>query len=142
MVCFNNFCDYNDYYTKQAGGKLDISFYRGAPYQRGYGFFTNLAKRYGIPMMKYLFKQGFHAGKEILSDVAEGKKFSTAAKSQLRKRAASTLQDLGQKLSQTGSGRRKKPRVVKKRRRRKRKTSSKSTSRRKRRKTKRKRKSR
>ncbi len=116
MVCFENFCDYQTYYAKQAGGQLDISYYRGAPYQRGYGFFTNLAKRYGIPVLKYLFKQGVQTGKDIWSDVAAGKQFSTAAKSNLRKRVASTFQDLGEKISQSGSGMRKRPRLVKKRR--------------------------
>ena len=54
MICSWRICDYNNYYTAQAGGNLDISYYRCVPNQREYGIFTNLAKRYGVPVLKYL----------------------------------------------------------------------------------------
>ena len=129
MYSTRDFVNYEDYFKSQAGGNLDISYYRGSPYQRGHGFLSTFAKRYGIPVLKYLARQGFHVGKDILSDVASGQKFSTSAKSNLKKRAATTLKDFGEKLVQGGSGLRKRPRLVKKRRKRKSKTIKKKKSR-------------
>ena len=122
MYTNRDFVNYDDYFKSQAGGNLDISYYRGSPYQRGHGFFSTFAKRYGIPVLKYLARQGFHVGKDILSDVASGQKFTTSAKSNLKKRAATTLKDFGEKLVQGGSGLRKRPRLTKKPRKRKSKT--------------------
>ena len=50
MICSKNFCDYNNYYKDQAGGNLDISYYKGVPYQRGSGIISTFAKRYGTPL--------------------------------------------------------------------------------------------
>ena len=124
MVCSRNFCDYDNYYVDQAGGNLDISYYRGSPYQRGYGVISNLSKRYGIPVLKYLFKHGMTAGKDIYSEWASGKNIRQAAKSSLKKRASSVMKDLGERIEQSGSGLRKKPRINIKRR----KTNSKRSS--------------
>src|SRR5258708_37572245 len=105
MVCSRNFCDYDSYYTDQSGGALDISYYRGAPYQRGYGVVSTFARRYGVPVLKYLFKQGVLAGKDILTDIVQGRRFSSASKSALRKRTASTLKVISEKLSDQSGGR-------------------------------------
>ena len=126
MICSRRFCDYNNYYTAQAGGNLDISYYRGVPYQRGYGIFTNLAKRYGVPVLKYLLKQGYSAGKDIFNDFREGKNISDSAKIHLKKRAATALKDIGEHIGQSGSGVRKKPKLGKRIRHRPNKRKSKS----------------
>lgn len=116
MVCEKNFCNYNPYYVTQAqeGGNLDISYYRGVPYQSGYGRVSNYAKRYGIPVMKYLLKQGFYAGKDIFKDLTEGKKFAQSAKIHLKRKVGTSLKSLGEHLEQSGSGLRKKPKLNKK----------------------------
>ena len=116
MVCSKYYCDYNKYYGNQAGGDLGISYYRDNQTQWGSGFFSSLNKRYGVPVLKYLLKQGYYAGKDIFKDLREGKKIS--AKSVLKKRAASTFKDLGENLEQVGSGLRKKPKLLKNRKKR------------------------
>ena len=73
-MCTRNFCDYNKYYSDQLGGKLDISFYQGQPHQRGYGRFSNLTKRYGIPVTNYLLRSGKDFGVETLSGFKKGLK--------------------------------------------------------------------
>ena len=60
--------------------------------------------------MKYVLKHGFEFGKDMYSDIREGKNVSESLKRNLRKRAGSTFTDIGEKVSQTGSGMRKKPR--------------------------------
>src|SRR5215813_13849411 len=109
-MCTKNFCDYENYFADQAGGKLEIAYYR-APYQRGYGRFSSFAKRYGIPALKYLLKQGFEFGKNIYQDIRSGKDVRQSAKSNIKRSAASAMHDIGQKISQSGSGMRKKPKL-------------------------------
>lgn len=105
------FCDYNSYFIDQAGGNLDIAYYRAFPYQRGYGRFSQLFKKFGIPAGKYLFKHIFEMGKNVFGDIQEGKDLKESLKSNLRKQTASAVHDLGDKIrSQTGSGLRRKPR--------------------------------
>jgi len=100
-------CDYIEFHKKQIGQGLDISVYRGVPYQRGYGFFSNFANRYALPFLKYIGKQAFSAGKDIITDVAEGSTIKSAAKKAMKKRAASALRDVSDKIEQSGSGKRK-----------------------------------
>ena len=107
---YRNFCDYDNYFIDQAGGKLDIAYYK-APYQTGRGRFSAIARKYGIPAMKYLFRHGYEFGKSLFTDVREGKDIKESMKSNLRKRTASAIHDLGEKISQSGSGMRKKPRL-------------------------------
>ena len=115
-MCERNFCDYDKYYSDQAGGRLDISYYKGLPYQRGRGKFTNLARRYGIPVLKYILKQGWELGKDMYGDIVAGKKVAPSFKTQMRKRASTAMKDLGEHISQEGSGMRKRPKLDKKRR--------------------------
>jgi hypothetical protein len=111
------FINHLDYYKDQYGGNLSFTVYRGSRYgQRGAGWFTDLAKKYAYPALKYLAKQAWIGGKDIYQDVSSGQKFSTALKRSAKKRAASALHSLGEKLEQSGSGLRKKPRLYKKRR--------------------------
>jgi hypothetical protein len=113
-MCSKYFCDYERYYIDQSGGNLDISYYR-APYQRGAGAFSALFKRYGVPALKYLFKQGMSFGKNLYEDVREGRDVRQAMKSNLRKTLGSTISDLGEKVTQSGKGIRMKPRFGNKR---------------------------
>ena len=106
-----HFCDYDNYFVDQAGGNLDIAYYRGMPYQRGYGRFSSFARRFGIPAMKYLFKHGLEFGKNLYSDIREGKDVRESLKSNLKKRVSSTLQDIDEKIKQSGTGMRKRPRL-------------------------------
>ena len=105
-------CDYDKYFIDQAGGSLDIAYYRGNPYQRGYGRFSSFARRFGIPAMKYLFKHGLEFGKNLYSDIREGKDVKESIKSNLKKRLSSTLQDIDSKIAQSGTGMRKRPRLM------------------------------
>src|ERR1700712_5521516 len=100
-MCNRNFCDYNSYYSNQIGGKLDISYYRGLPYQRGHGRFATIARRYGIPVLKFLMNQGKEIGKETFSTLKTG----------LKRAARKAAQDFGDIFTQEGSGLRKKPRI-------------------------------
>lgn len=111
-MCTRNFCDYDKYYFDQAGGKLDISYYTGYPYQRGYGRFSAFAKRYGVPALKYLLKQGVEFGKDLYQHFRAGKPIPEAIKTSAKKRVSSALKDLDEHINpnQTGSGLRKKPR--------------------------------
>jgi len=101
-------CDYIEFHksqiSKQSGKGLDIAVYRGVPYQRGYGFFSNFAKRYALPFLKYIGKQAFTAGKDIVADVSQGDTLKSAAKKAMKKRAASALRDVSDKIEQSGSG--------------------------------------
>jgi hypothetical protein len=116
-MCTKNYCDYDRYFIDQAGGNLDIAYYRPLSYQRGYGRFSSIAKRFGIPALKYLFKHGVEFGKNLYTDIRDGKHLKDSLKSSLLKRASSALGDLDKKISQSGSGVRKKPRILQKRKR-------------------------
>jgi len=78
-------CDYIEFHKKQIGKGLDIAVYRGVPYQRGHGFFSNFANRYALPFLKYIGKQVFSAGKDIVTDVAQGSTLKSAAKKAIKK---------------------------------------------------------
>jgi len=98
-------CNYYDYYKLQSGGSLqnEILVYRGKPYQRGSGFFSNF--RYAIPFLKKLGRETLYVGKNILFDVASGKDLKTATKSSLKRKASQLLKQASDKLDQMGSGR-------------------------------------
>lgn len=128
-MCERDFCDYENYFQDQAGGRLDIAYFR-SPYQRGYGPFSALFKRYAIPVMKYLFKRGLNFGQNVYSDVKQGTKLKTAMKSNLKRTGGETLSDIGEKLSQSGSGLRMKPKLNKVRRKRRRLSKPRKTKRR------------
>ena len=117
-MCSRNYCDYDKYFYDQAGGNLDISYYSSKPYQRGYGRFSQIARKFGIPAMKYLFKHGIEFGKDLYRDIRAGSDVKTSIDKSMRKRASSALKDLDEKISQSGqsqsgTGLRKKPRYKK-----------------------------
>ena len=103
-------CDYDSYFLDQAGGNLDIAYYKAFPYQRGYGRFSQFFKRYGIPAGKYLLQHAIEFGKNLYNDVREGKDVKESLKTNVRKQASSAINDIGARVmpSQKGSGRRRK----------------------------------
>lgn len=102
----NNICDYENYYLNQAGGRSDqILIYKGRPFQRGSGWFSNFAVRYGVPMLKFIGKQALSAGRDVVQDVLQGKDFKSSVKYNLKKRAGESLKEIGDKITQSGSGR-------------------------------------
>jgi hypothetical protein len=97
-------CDYNDYYQKQVGGALE-NYYSGLKFQRGYGPWGRLISRYGFSIAKYLGKQIFKTGVDIVSDVTKGIEPKTALKSRLKERGTSILRDILEKAEfQSGGG--------------------------------------
>ena len=103
---YRNYIDYDSYYLDQVGGYIDP--YVG-PYQRGSGRFTNLARRYGLPVLRYLLKHGKVIGKEAL----------TGLKSGAHQAVQKTLRDFEESFmapyqGSEGSGLRKKPHLLKK----------------------------
>jgi hypothetical protein len=97
-------CDYNDYYQKQVGGALE-NYHAGLKFQRGYGPWGRLISRYGFPIAKYIGKQIFKTGVDLVSDVAQGIEPKTALKSRLKERGTSILRDILEKAeSQSGRG--------------------------------------
>lgn len=112
-------CDYCALFSHQKGSGLPI--YQGLPHQRGYGVFTNLFKRFGVPLLKYLGKKAFIAGKNIGEDIiVNNTDPKHAIKSHLKKSAKTVgfdaLSEASKRLAQVGSGRRRKRQRVSKRR--------------------------
>lgn len=100
-------CNYYDYYKLQSGGSSqnEILVYRGKPYQRGSGFFSNF--RYAIPFLKKIGKETLDVGKNILFDIASGKDLKTATKRSLKRKASELLKQASDRLEQIGTGRKK-----------------------------------
>lgn len=113
-----------DYYCNQVGGAHP--YYQGITYQRGYGFFGDL-RRYITPIAikagKYLGKQLFRTGRDVINDVSEGHAFKDSAKTRIRETSKRMKNDFFEKL-QSGRG-------IKRKRNAKRPQSSKKTKRRK-----------
>jgi len=97
-------CNYYEYYRSQTGGSLqnEILVYRGKPYQRGSGFFSNF--RYAIPFLKKIGKETLDIGKNILFDIASGHDFKSATKRSLKRKASEMLKKASDKLEQIGTG--------------------------------------
>jgi len=102
---------YENYYARQTGKGLPAFVgYRG---QRGHGLGSVLGRlfRFAMPMLKkglaYVGKHAAQTGQEIAEDVLAGQKFKESARRRLStgiKRAAR----LGDFISQSGSGRKRK----------------------------------
>lgn len=102
-------CDYCALFSHQKGSGLPI--YQGLPHQRGYGVFTNLFKRFGVPLLKYLGKKAFIAGKNIGEDIIVNNADPKHALKTHLKQSAKTvgfdaLSEASKRLAQVGSGRR------------------------------------
>jgi len=108
MKLCGSVCDYESYYLVQAGkGKSQIEYYKGVPFQRGYNIFLKYGQRYGIPVLKYLAKTIFNTGQDIVKDIVSGEDPKSAVIKNLKQKASETLQNLAQKIDQSGSGKRK-----------------------------------
>src|ERR1700722_3403140 len=97
------------YYIQQAGSGFNI--YRGNTPQHGYGLFSNAFRRFGIPLIKFLGKQGVNYISNVRNDVLEkGVDLKSALKGQLinsgRNIALDGLARATERVSQFGSGRR------------------------------------
>ena len=106
--CSNFDCDYNKYYSIQAGGNLDlkeISYYTGKPYQRGYNSFTKFARNYGIPILNYLKNKTLSFGKNFLHEILSGEDPKQSIKNNLKRTLNESLDDIKTKISQTGKKR-------------------------------------
>jgi hypothetical protein len=108
-------CDYTSYYVGQTGRGAETPYYRGRAFQRGYGWFGRVIQRYGIPLLKYIGKQAFKAGKDIVSDVATGQNLKESAKRRIKETGKEIASDMLNKAStlinqptQSGSGKRRK----------------------------------
>jgi hypothetical protein len=115
-------CDYKSYFSNQVGtGAPSFPIYRGAPYQKGFGFWGNLFTRYGVPVLSYLARKSWNTGENIARDVYERK---VEPKVSVKRRLAEVgrtisvdaLQKAASLISQSGSGRKRvKKRKVSKR---------------------------
>lgn len=94
--------DCEAYYCAQVGTG-DGGFFHGAMHQRGYGFFGDL-RRYITPLAfragRYLAKNLFQTGKNVVTDVASGSSFKESARKRLRETSQSIKKDILQKLQQ------------------------------------------
>lgn len=92
------------YYCNQVGG--GGPYFQGVLHQRGYGLFGDIFRKIS-PFIykagKYLGRNLLHTGSNIISDVAEGKQFKTAAKQRFVETGENMKDDVIHKL-QTGSG--------------------------------------
>lgn len=115
-------CDYKFHYSDQAGAGIS-NFYRGVPFQRGYGFWGDMFTRYGVPVMKYLGKQVLSTGANLAHDIAEqGIAPRRAFQQRLKQAARDTgiaalnratpilVKEAVDRLQQTGTGRKRKRR--------------------------------
>ena len=106
--CTNFDCDYDKYYLIQAGGSQDlkeISYYTGRPFQRGYNPFTKFARNYGIPILKYLKNKTMKFGKNFIQEILSGEDIKVSAKNNLKRTINESLDDLKDKVQQTGNRR-------------------------------------
>lgn len=111
-------CDSNfkHFYSNQAGhGFSDIELFRGAPFQRGYGF-GSLFARFGLPILKFLGKQILKTGVSVGQDVIDKKPFKQSVKERGKEALTRTAQNVIDKaqtvINQQGKGvkrKRKKP---------------------------------
>ena len=110
-------CNFSQYYTQQAGCGLPI--YKGAVSQRGYGLWSNLFSRFGVPLLKFIGKQGLGFASKFGDDVINQ---NINVKEALRKNLIATGKSVAQqgltkaqeKISQLGTGRRIQKRVTRK----------------------------
>lgn len=82
---------YDDHHT---GSFSNFNVFRGVPHQRGYGVFSNVLRRFGVPLLKYLAPKLVKTGKEIASDIyLREMKPKDAFKSRLREGGKEFLRD-------------------------------------------------
>src|SRR5882757_9404471 len=104
MPCEKQYIDYMSYYLDQANNSNQIRH----PHQRGSGRVFQYSKRVAVPAAKYLVKQAIEGIKDLQSVSPAKSKVKTV----LRKRGAAVLRDIADKVEQSGSGLRKKPKLT------------------------------
>lgn len=99
------------YYCSQVGG--GGNYFQGIAHQRGYGFFSDI-RRFITPLAlkagRYLGKQLFQTGKNVIGDISSGASLRDSARNRLRETSKKIKDDVFQKLQQQGTGiKRKRP---------------------------------
>ena len=95
---------YETYYLNQAGFG-GLAYYKGSPYQRGYGLGGILGgvMRTIVPMLKStgktLLREGLKTGTGILVDAIDGQNIKESASSRLRQSAKRLARTTNQHLS-------------------------------------------
>lgn len=91
-------------YVPQRGGNIQ---YKGKLYQRGHGFFSNIA-RYAIPLIKratpYIARKALSSAKKLARHIADGDSFKSA----LKRTAGEAGREILTDISGGGGGRRRK----------------------------------
>lgn len=104
-------CDFISYYKNQAGsGFNNVTLYRGAPFQRGYGLGATISK-YGIPILRFIGKHVYNIGKDIISDIQRTQTDpKEIIKTRLKSGGKSFIKDAltADSIDQVGSGRKRK----------------------------------
>lgn len=113
-------CNFGPYYHSQAGTGLAI--YKGLPHQRGHGLFSNVFRRFGIPLLKYIGKTSLPVVKQLGEDIFLNRQDpKEAIKKNLKavgKRVAQDVLDKAQeRVFQMGSGAYKRRRRTRRKRR-------------------------
>lgn len=108
-------CAMKLHYIDQAGtGYSDIQIYRGVPYQKGTGLFTNLFRRYGIPLTKYLGKKLLKTGVAIGGDILSEKRPKDSVKRRIKEVATDVIKEGLKKIDeQSGSGTQRRRKIIK-----------------------------
>lgn len=121
---------YIDYYKNQIGGGISgfkgvkfqkgygIRGFKGIRYQRGHGFFGNLLSKAVYPFLKFLGKKAANVGLNVASDIIVDKKnIKDSLQERLKeggKDIANAGLDRAKEFIQTGKGRKRKRKIIKK----------------------------
>lgn len=95
--------DCESYYCAQVGGG---NYFQGIAHQRGHGYFRDIGRRISPYLFKagrYLGRQLFQTGKNVITDVASGSSFRDSARNRLRETSKKIKNDIFEKL-QHGKG--------------------------------------
>jgi len=107
---------FTTYYINQAGS--GIAGYSGVRYQKGHGFFGRLLSGAVMPILKYLGKKALSTGVNIGTDLLQGDNFKSTMKKRLKSAGLDIAEDALEKVrnsKQSGSGRRKRRKSLKRR---------------------------
>ncbi len=107
---------FTTYYINQAGS--GIAGYSGVRYQKGHGFFGRLLSGAVMPILKYLGKKALSTGVNIGTDLLQGDNFKSTMKKRLKSAGLDIVEDALEKVrnsKQSGSGRRKRRKSLKRR---------------------------
>lgn len=92
--------DCESYYCAQVGGG---NYFHGIAHQRGHGYFRDIGRRISPYLFKagrYLGKQLFQTGKNVITDVASGSSFRDSERNRFRETSKKIKNDIFEKLQQ------------------------------------------